>query len=149
MSNIRYMPLVKSHYEDEPFLYDEWVGKEIACEEHGELAFPPINLFTVVAKDVDLEPEEEVIGAAQLIIMYDMVWKRRWGLVENVFVKKSYRGKGIAKGLMAELELLARTWCCEFIKLTSGKDKLAGHALYKSLNYEEGSSFKKWLEPLC
>ncbi len=87
-----------------------------------------------------------VIGALQLLIVCDPVWNRNWGLVENVFVDPDYRKYGIAKKMMGKAELQATVLDCEFIKLTSGYNKMEGHALYRSLGYKEGLSFRKVLK---
>jgi len=93
----------------------------------------------VVAKD-----NEKIIGAAQLIVIDDPFWNRRWGLIENVFVKKEYRRQGIGKGLMKQLENQAIALGCKFVKLTTRKKE--GIELYRSIGYEEGSSFRKELQ---
>lgn len=114
-------------------LLKEWTGKE--PDDRILLN----SLFVVAQEDGDL------IGCTQLIIIDDPFWNRCWGLVENVYVKKGHRGKGIAKELMETVEAQAFMMGCKFIKLTSALDKVAGHALYKTLGYVEGLSFKKKL----
>ena len=112
-------------------LYAEWLGhtpgfKGIAYNER-----------VVVAKDGN-----KVIGAAIVIMVIDRIFDRAWALVENVYVLKKYRNKGIGKGLMKFIETqYLVSGEVAFIKLTSGKDD--GIRLYRNLGYEEGSSFRK------
>ena len=112
-------------------LLKEWTG----VEPDDEILW---NSFFVVAID-----DSKTVGVVQLIIIDDPFWNRRYGLVENVYVKKGYRGCGIGKQLMHHLENQAKGFGCKFIKLTSGLDKKGGRGLYKSLGYTEGSSFRK------
>ena len=113
-------------------LYKEWTGKDL---NHDHILW---NSFSIVAKD-----NGNIVGAAQLIVIDDPFWDRRWGLVENVFVKKEYRRKGIGSELMKQLENQALAMGCSFVKLTTRKEE--GRELYRSLGYEEGSSFRREL----
>lgn len=112
-------------------LYSKWVGHTPKFK-FGTFA------FLIVARE---KGSNKFVGATQLIIIDDQVWDRRWGLVENVFVSEPYRKQGIGKELMENVEAQAQLMGCKFIKLTSRKEE--GKALYKSLGYEEGSSFRK------
>ena len=114
-------------------LYKEWVGKDLS---HSHILW---NSFFVVAKDND-----KIIGAAQLIVIDDPFWDKRWGLIENVFVKKEYRRQGIGMVLMKQSENQAIAIGCSFVKLTTRKKE--GKELYRSIGYEEGSSFRKGLQ---
>jgi len=87
--------------------------------------------------------DSRIVGALQLIVIRDPYFNRKWGLVENVYVTPSARGLGVATQLMQTAEMSASLLGCEFIKLTSRKDD--GKALYRSLGYEESSSFRKEL----
>jgi len=123
-----------SDIEDLDELYSEWVGHVPEFKDVSS------NLHHIVARD---KKDNKFIGAAQLIVVVDKIWDRRWGLVENVYVAKAYRNQGVATEIMRHVETTAQFWDCKFIKLTSSHDKTAGHALYKSLGYEEGYSFRK------
>ena len=116
-------------------LYNEWSGKGIKQD------YMLYNNVIIMAKD-----DGVVVGAAFLIIIDDPVWDRKWGLVENIYVKKSYRNNGVAKQLMKYLEVQAEAFGCQFIKLTSGYDKQIAHKLYEALGYKDGKSFKKVLQ---
>lgn len=118
-------------------LYKKWVG------HLPQFKGVCVNTFWAVVKD-----DEKYVGVAQLVLIDDPIWDRRWGLVENVYVTEAYRQKGIAKQLMNFIESMAKGYGCEFVKLTSGSEKVAGHALYRSMGYKEGLSFKKKLELL-
>ena len=116
-------------------LYQEWVG------HIPQFKGIQMNSHWVAAKD-----GKKYIGAAQLVVIDDPMWDRRWGLVENVYVTEVYRGKGVGKELMRFIERTAQGVGCDFIKLTSASGKVAGHSLYRSMEYKEGLSFKKSIE---
>ena len=114
-------------------LYSEWTAKE-------KLGSSGTNDILIVAKE-----DKRIIGALQLYIINDTFWNRKWGLIENIYVSKEFRRKGIARKLMAFAELEASMFGCEFVKLTSSHDKKEAHELYQSLDYVQGYSFKKEL----
>lgn len=124
-------------------VYEEWTG------QYPKIEHPLINEYMVIAR-IDSEKGEEtgdwsdydyIVGAAEYFIFDDPVWHRRWALVENVYVAKDYRRQGVGTKLMKFIEDQAYLFGCDFIKLTSRKE--AGKALYRSLGYDEGSSFYK------
>lgn len=118
-------------------LYEKWTGVSIKL--------PPLMFYKlqdwIAARD---KLTREYIGACVVIYIDDYIWNRKWGLVENVYVKENYRRCGVGKYLMAIAEINARYCGCDFIKLTSSKE--AGINLYRQLNYKEGHSFRKNLE---
>ena len=119
--------------------------QELAIDLYKEW-YPQANPARQLTQDsflVAIYDEQEIIGAAILIIIRDLIFQNIWGLVENVYVKKEYRKNGIGKKLMKEVETQGRFWGCSFLKLTSSKPE--GQALYRSLGYKEGLSFKKEL----
>jgi len=99
------------------------------------------NSLFIVARDDDRR-----IGCAQLILIDDPFWDRRYGLVENVYVTPKYRRQGVGKQLMEYITSQAALFGCEFVKLTSAYDKKEAHGLYKSLGFKDGLSFKKSLK---
>ena len=111
-------------------LYQEWTGREI-----------PANQLWIDSHLVVIRDDGKVVGVAQIIVIDDPVWNRMWGLVENVYVRKGNRRKGIGGELMSKVETQARLLGCKYIKMFSYKNE--GKALYRSLNYEEGSAFAK------
>lgn len=113
-------------------IYEEWTGKDVRV---GQL---PMNSHVAVAMF-----KKKVVAVAQTIVVHDSIWDRDWLLVENVYVAKKFRRRGIGSGLMKFIEsVFLLPDKCQFLKLTSSK--LEGQAMYRILRYEEGLSFKKW-----
>ena len=121
-------------------LYKQWTGEERTPEN----IFNKKTIIAKVANMGGISTLDRIVGVAELIVIDDWVWHRRWGLVENVYVHKQYRRQGIGSQLMKHVESQAMALGCEFIKLTSRKEE--GKALYRSLGYEEGSYFRKELK---
>jgi GNAT superfamily N-acetyltransferase len=119
-------------------LYKLWEGNDIR-----ESNYIMLNDHYSVAVDKDTK---EYVGVATLIIIFDQVHNRSWGLVENVFVHPKYRRQRIAEKLMHHVESIAIGMGCEFIKLTSRKKE--SQELYKFLGYEQGMSFRKELRKI-
>lgn len=113
-------------------LYKGWTGKS---PDQRRVLW---NSYFVVAIDTETGLK---VGATQYILLDDPFWGRRFALVENVYVVPEYRKRGVGKMLMQFTETQVRMFGCAFLKLTTRKDE--GRALYRSLGYEEGSSFYK------
>lgn len=112
----------------------EWTGRDY---EIGHVI--PCNQTYLVARE---EETNKIIGCASYILIGDPFFRRTWALVENVYVTPSRRKSGIAKDIMQTIEsIVFSDKLCEFIKLTTRKE--LGRKLYRSLGYEEGSSFYK------
>jgi len=112
-------------------LYREWTGKDVDWDG--------IILVNALFHGVR-NKEGKIVACAILHWNDDPVWHRRWGFCENVYVLKEYRRKGIGTLLMNSLASAAEFLGCEFMKLTSRKNE--GIALYRSLGWEEGLSFR-------
>ncbi|MFC1945200.1 GNAT family N-acetyltransferase [Chloroflexota bacterium] len=133
---------VVGNIRDTAELYEEWLGhkplfKGVALNEEVYGAYEGYGEYS--------KEKRKLVGALQVFTIADRIHDRNFALIENVYVLKDYRQKGIAKGLM---EFTAK--CLEisgyeisFVKLTSRKE--IGKKLYRSLGYEEGSSFRKVL----
>ena len=70
-------------------------------------------------------------GKLEMVVMSND--KGSYGIIENVFVKKQHRGKGIASKLVEEAIVLARTKRFYKIVLTCSEDLIS---FYKALDFE-------------
>lgn len=67
-------------------------------------------------------------------------------VIDNLVVQQAHRGRGIAKGLMVEMESLARASDCSLILLVSGAHRTEAHRLYERLDYSVPvRGFRKYL----
>lgn len=104
------------------------------------------NYYVGVACNVD-----KVIGTAMGIVCYDLCGScKQFMLIENVAVLPAYRGKGVGKLLMQELENFARKNECKYIILVSESKRKVSHKFYESIGFSVNQEygFKKSLEYL-
>ena len=76
---------------------------------------------------------KRVVGTGTLILIKQVVGTR--ATIEDVVVDAEYRGKGLGETLMKELLKTAKKHGAEKIILTSRKERVAAHALYKKLGF--------------
>lgn len=112
-------------------LYREWTNKDINRHD--------MRLINTIYCGVKYK--DKVVACAMLNWNDDPVWYRRWAICENVYVLKEFRRQGVGTLLMKTVAEAAEYMGCEFIKLTSSKEE--GIALYRSLGWKEGLSFRK------
>lgn len=91
--------------------------------------------------------EQNVLaGSLMGIVCQDLVGScRPFMVIENVIVSESFRRRGIARGLMAEIEQAARSRDCSYIIVVSGRQRTEAHRLYEQLGYgdEQVRGFRK------
>jgi GNAT superfamily N-acetyltransferase len=73
-------------------LYQEWRDEE--PEGVGQDEDIPRNITQVVCIE-----DGEVIGAEQIVGVYDPTWKTWYAMMENGYVSKNHRGKGVFRAL--------------------------------------------------
>jgi len=130
-----YITTCHNNYELGEFL-KEWTGKPYTADTH----IIPLNQTYLVARDRD--DNNKIVGCACYIMTGDPFFGRSWALIENVYVTPKYRRQKIARDIMRTIEHNVFAGSdCEFLKLTTRK--ALGKELYRSLGYEEGSSFYK------
>ena len=57
--------------------------------------------------------------------------------IKRMFVASEWRGRGVGRRLLAELERAATELGCELMRLDTGDRQLAALALYRSAGYDE------------
>lgn len=66
--------------------------------------------------------------------------------VKRVFISKNYRGKGLSKILLSELEKQVENDGFSRLILETGKNNRAAVSMYKGLNYRETDNFPPYTE---
>ena len=90
----------------------------------------------------------KLVGSLMGIICRDLVGEcRPFMVIENVIVSSGFRGKGIGKKLMIEIEDIAKRNNCYYIMFVSGAQRTDAHAFYKSIGYglDQVQGFKKYV----
>lgn len=82
-------------------------------------------------------------GRAFLYIMKNDLHQQPFGFMEDVYVKKSERGKGIGKKLVQEIIKTAREKNCYKLITTSRHTREKIHFMYKKFGfYDQGVEFR-------
>jgi GNAT superfamily N-acetyltransferase len=90
----------------------------------------------------------KLVGSLMGIICHDLVGEcKPFIVIENVIVSGEYRGRGIGKWLMEEIERIGRAQNCYYTMFVSGAQRKEAHQFYQSLGYQLDmvQGFKKYL----
>jgi predicted N-acetyltransferase YhbS len=93
--------------------------------------------------------DQKLAGSIMGIICRDLVGEcQPFLVVENVIVSNQFRGQGIGKRLMLEMEKIGRKRDCHYIMFVSGAQRRDAHQFYESLGYKLDvvQGFKKYLD---
>jgi N-acetylglutamate synthase-like GNAT family acetyltransferase len=83
------------------------------------------------------ELDGSVCGTAFLTVCRDAMYgDQPFGIVENVVVAASARGRGAGQSLMAALERAARDACCTKLMLLSSAGRREAHAFFGHIGYD-------------
>ena len=91
-----------------------------------------------------------LVGSVMGILCRDLYGNcQPFMVLENFIVDKSFRGKGIGKALMAEIEKIASGHHCNYTMLITDTRRTDARAFYKSAGYNPDThvGFKKKLKP--
>lgn len=91
---------------------------------------------------------DKLVGSLMGIVCHDLVGEcKPFMVIENVIVSDRFRGQGIGKKLMNEIEGIGRGKDCYYMVFVSGAQRKDAHKFYESLGYglEEVQGFKKFL----
>ena len=90
-----------------------------------------------------VESEGKEIARAFLYIMKNDLHEEPFGLIEDVFVDKSFRGGGIGKNLIKRLIEEARNQKCYKVICTSRYSNERVHKLYEEIGFKRhGTEFR-------
>ncbi|WP_406056552.1 GNAT family N-acetyltransferase [Kribbella sp. NBC_00889] len=99
----------------------------------------PATRFLVALED------GEGLGCIGLMPVHDGV-----GEIKRMFVHEHYRGRGIARRLVASVEAVARHRGATSLRLATGTRQPEAVALYESLGYQATSPYGKYVhDPLA
>ena len=113
--------------------------------------------FNYNFKTIDMKPsgmiyvvlvDDKIVGMATIDILNDIFKNIKYGYVNNVCIDPDYQRQGLGKKLMDKILEYGINNDLEYIMLTSNKNKVAAHGLYKSVGYKivDDSLFKKFIK---
>ena len=98
-----------------------------------------VKAETVEAKGIrfSIVESEQEIARAYLYIMSNNLHPEPFGLLEDVYVDQSRRGKGLGTELVKQIISVAKEQGCYKLIATSRKSRPKVHQLYFRLGFEE------------
>lgn len=92
--------------------------------------------------------DDEAVGTADLVMVPNMTHGGRpWAVVENVVIDEPWRGQGIGRALMDEIDVLTRAAGCYMVQLVSLDHRHGAHAFYTSIGYASNArGFRHYLD---
>jgi len=88
------------------------------------------------AYDLVIEDKDRLIGHATLRIIPEFWLKGKMGIIDDVVIDKEYRGRGLGKKLMKEIENIAKKKKIKTLILYTESYRPAAIKLYEKLNYQ-------------
>jgi N-acetylglutamate synthase-like GNAT family acetyltransferase len=93
------------------------------------------------------EVDGEVVGLAQLHVSPTMALERPAAKIDGLVVDESYRGRGVGRALVAEMEAEARVRGCSLLYITTAARRQDAHEFYRRVGLKEtGLRFAKPLD---
>jgi GNAT superfamily N-acetyltransferase len=106
-----------------------------------------LQKIDTTAIKISLVEEEKEIGRVFLYIVKNALHASPYGLMEDLFVIESGRGRGLGKELVRLVVDEARKFGCYKLICTSRDGKEKVHKLYRKLGfYEHGKEFRMQLK---
>lgn len=98
-----------------------------------------IQTNTVKAEGIifSIVESEAEIARAYLYLMHNSLHQEPFGLLEDVYVAESYRGKGLGTKLVQQVIQTAKERGCYKLIATSRTSRPKVHKLYKDLGFKE------------
>lgn len=98
-----------------------------------------VNTKTVTAEGIkfSLAESDQEIARAYLYLMHNDLHKEPFGLLEDVYVAESHRGKGLGTKLVKKAIATAQEKRCYKLIATSRTSRSKVHQLYRRLGFQE------------
>ncbi len=96
------------------------------------------SVKTSKAVKIEIVDGKKIVGRAYLYLIHNNLHTKPWGLMEDVFVQESQRGKGLGSKLILEVIKQAKKHKCYKLIATSRTSRPKVHKLYQRFG------FKRW-----
>lgn len=117
-------------------IYEEWRQQEPQGVGHQD-GFQH-NITQIVCIE-----DGEVIGTEQLVGIYDPVWKLWYGMIENGYVSKNHRGKGVFKALAEHCRTQAYSLGYTCLRWHCGPNRVGAIRVHDSMEGNiKGTAYK-------
>lgn len=108
--------------------------------------FPPEEIFTLSVEEL-AAPNCHLLLAragAEAVGCVALVDQLQYGEIKRLFVRETCRGMGVARGLIAEAELLAGEIGLRLMRLETGHPLAAAVGLYRSMGFTDCGAFGEY-----
>ena len=96
-----------------------------------------------LAVKITAEEDGQTVGRAWLYILYNDLHQEPYGLLEDVFVEESQRGKGVGNELLKNIITEAKARGCYKLIGTSRNSRDSVHTWYQRLGFKDyGKEFR-------
>lgn len=91
----------------------------------------------------EVEEDEKIVGRAYLYLIYNDLHQEPYGLLEDVFIEESERGRGTGTNLVKEVIKEAKVQGCHKLVGTSRYSRPEVHKWYEGLGFKDyGKEFR-------
>ena len=129
----------KSDYKQLMQLYDSFLETS-RYSKQGHDSFKQVmsSLKNVVYV---AEEKGRLVGFITFLARYVVRYPHPIGQIEEMFVLKKFRGKGVGKSLVDRIETAARKLKCSRIYVESGYEHHPAHTFYETLGYKKSGHY--------
>jgi len=143
---IKIMKIAEQDLKDLKILYEELTDNKSNYKKM-------VQSFRLIEQNKDYiilaaKYNGKLVGSLMGIICYDLVEEcKPFMVIENVIVLSEFRGLGIGKEMMIEIEKIGKERDCFYTMFVSGLKRKDAHKFYESLGYkiDQVQGFKKYL----
>lgn len=137
----------RTHLEDLALLFD---GYRVFYEQKSDISAATEFIAARIDKNESVifaaQSEGKLIGFTQLYPLFSSVSMQRSWLLNDLFVNKSHRGKGVSKMLINAAKEHTIQTKSKGLTLETGKENLVGNNLYPAIGFtlDEGHNYYYW-----
>ena len=84
-----------------------------------------------------IQSQSEIAGYVVLTLGYSMEYGGRDAFVDDLFIRPTFRGKGLGSAALAELRAVATKLGVRALHLEVGRDNANAHALYRRAGFKD------------
>jgi GNAT superfamily N-acetyltransferase len=84
-----------------------------------------------------IEDEEKEVARASLYVLFNDLHEQPYGLLEDVFVDETYRGKGYGREVIHSVIEEAKAQNCYKLIATSRESRVEVHTMYEKYGFQK------------
>jgi len=130
--------LMREFYEFDHHTFDEWAARSALQKILGDNSFGKVWLI-----QLDGSP----VGYVVLTLGFSLMYHGRDAFIDEIYVKESYRGRGIGKRGLQFVEGACRTLGVQALHLEVGRENTVAQTVYRKIGFADHDQYlmTKWL----